>query len=229
MVKNNLSNKYSIIAATYLFSWITILISLTGVGFPIATYMFNQVGVLDDLENGILLSKTFYNPILLTLPDFAWIASPFTNLINYIANSTFQTPNQFECTTLKVIVNCTPSTNLTVGGQPFLISDSAVIIWFLVSLIIFSWLIFSISKNRILALLLSTSYPFVYALSRGNPDVLASILLACLILSILNKKVILSFVLVAFLTAIKIPFGLLLVPMIFAYPKIKNFLIFIIF
>ena len=44
----------------------------------------------------------------------------------------------------------------------------------------------------------------------------------------MNKKVILSFILVALLTAIKIPFGLLLVPLIFAYPKIKNFLIFIV-
>jgi len=226
-LKNSLSDKYSIVAATYLLSWITILISLTGIGFPIMTYMFNQAGVLDDLENGILLSKTFYNPNLLTLPDFAWIASPFTNLVNYISNSLFLTPNSFECRILNVVVNCTPSTHLTVGGYPFLISDFAVIIWFLASLIIFYWLISKISKNRFLALLLSTSYPFVYALSRGNPDVLASILLACLIISILNKKVILSFILVAFLTAIKIPFGLLLVPLVFAYPKIKNFLTFI--
>jgi hypothetical protein len=227
LLRTKFPGKYSIIAATYMISWITIFISLAGVGFPIANYMFNQVGVLDDLENGILLSKAFYNPLLLTLPDFVWIVSPFMNLINYLANSILITANLFECPRLYVMAYCSPSTYLTVGGKPFLINDVGVLIWFLGSLIIFSWLIYRITNNRIHTFLLSTSYPFIYALSRGNPDVLASIIVASLILSILNKRVKLSFFLVGVITAIKIPFGILFVPLIFAFPKLRNLLIFI--
>jgi hypothetical protein len=222
-----LGNRYTFFSLTYLISWVTIFLSLTGVGFSIAEYMFNQVGVLDDLENGVLLSPAFYNSELLTLPNFAWIVSPIVNLLNYMINNIFATPNQLNCQVLGLLVECNTSVHLSVGGNPFLIPDSAVITWLAGSFFLFSWLIFKICKNLFLTILLSTSYPIVYALSRGNPDMLASIIVASLILSILSKKIMLSFILVGVLTAIKIPFGLLVVPLIFAFPKLKNLLMFI--
>jgi len=63
-----------------LFSIITQVIlyvsSQYSVGFPIYNYMFLGKGRFDDLRNGILENKYYFNPQLLDIPGFTSVASP---------------------------------------------------------------------------------------------------------------------------------------------------------
>jgi hypothetical protein len=178
---------------------IMLWLSLTGIGYSILKYLFVSVDTFQDLTVSAMYQPLYYSPNL--VDDFSQPIGP--PLILYYRLLRLAVPS------LKVE---------SISEAPFL-----PVLFYLITLVsIFFFLLFKLCGNRKIAFLLGISYPVLFLIGRGNPDILCLILFSvALLLKEKNRKV--AAVLIGLLAAIKLPFAIL--AMIFLFKKEYKLLI----
>lgn len=165
-------------------------ISLLGIGYNIVKYLFGSVDTFQDLTISAMLQPLYYSPNL--VDSFSQPIGP--PLILYYG-------------LLRFVM---PSLNVeSILQAPFI----PVLFYILLLFALFLILLNKLSENRTISFLLGFSYPVVFLVGRGNPDLFCLILFSLAIL-LLNKHRIVAGIFFGLLAAIKLPFvifGLLFV------------------
>ena len=149
------SNKINLLYLVLSLNLLFLSISYLDIGFPIGNYLFNQKGILDDLEIGIIISSVFYDSQILSIPGFAWIISPLMNFFNLQINNLIMgySSERELCSVLQFQAPCSPATLFKPSHGAFLIPDFMLVIWIIIIPIIYIIVIRRLSKKWSLSLI----------------------------------------------------------------------------
>jgi hypothetical protein len=175
--------------------------------------------------SGILLSPLFYQSTLQQLEYFSWVISPLMNLINYVMFAYFVKGSDETCVILLIETYCKKS-NYLFGNENSQIPDSVLVLWTVGTMVAIFLSLLWLSQNYLISFLLSTSYPVAYAISRGNPDIFAAVILCIIMKLAFTDRIKWSFFLAGLLAGIKLPFAFVFLPLILIHRKISCIVIF---
>ena len=157
-------------------------ISLLGIGYSILKYLFGSVDTFQDLTVSAMFQPLYYSPNL--VDSFSQPIGP--PLILYYSLLRFVIPSlQVE----------------SILQAPFI----PVLFYILFLFALFLILLNKLSENRTISFLLGFSYPVVFLVGRGNPDLLCLILFSLAVI-LLNKHRMVAGIIFGLLAAIKLPF-----------------------